>query len=69
MHFQKLPPKIINYKDSKIFDNERFMNSLQYTNVDYNKNPDKCYEIVIAFLIITHQEIRNILVEIMTGRV
>ena len=44
MHFRKLPPKIINYKDFITFDNKRFMNSLRYTfseeHVDYNKNPN-----------------------------
>ena len=47
MHFRKFPPKIINYKDFKKFDNERFINSSQYTlseeHVDYSKNPDKFY--------------------------
>ena len=49
MHFRKLPPKVINYRDFKKFDNERFMNSLQYTldeeRIDYSKNPDKFLEI------------------------
>ena len=44
MHFRKLPPKVINYRDFKKFDNERFMNSLHYTlseeQFDYSKNPD-----------------------------
>ena len=31
MHFRKLPPKIISYRDLKKFDNERFMDSLQHT--------------------------------------
>ena len=31
MHFRKLPPKIISYRDFKKFDNERFMDSLQHT--------------------------------------
>ena len=48
MHFRKLPHKIINYRDFKKFDNERFMNSLHYTlseeQVDYNKNPGKFFE-------------------------
>ena len=30
-HFRKLSPKVINYKDFKKIDNERFMNSLHYT--------------------------------------
>ena len=49
MHFRKLPPKIISYRDFKKFDNERFMDSLQHTLVqesfDWSKNPDKFYEI------------------------
>ena len=49
MHFRKLPPKIISYKDFKKFDNERFMDSLQHTlgqeSFDWSKNPDKFYEI------------------------
>ena len=48
MHFCKLPPKVINYRDFKKFDNERFMNSLHYTlseeQFDYSKNPDKFFE-------------------------
>ena len=49
MHFRKLPPKIISYRDFKKFDNERFMDSLQRTigqeSFDWSKNPDKFYEI------------------------
>ena len=49
MHFRKLPPKIINYRDFKKFDNERFMHSLHYAlseeQFDYSKNPGKFYEI------------------------
>ena len=49
MHFQKLPPKIISYRDLKIFDNEKFMDSLQHTfgqeSFDWSKTPDKFYEI------------------------
>ena len=48
MHFQKLPPKVIDYRDFKEFDNEKFMNFLQVTlreeNTDYNKNSEKCFE-------------------------
>ena len=44
MHFRKLSPKIINYRDFKKFDNERFTHSLQYAlseeHVDYSKNPE-----------------------------
>ena len=49
MHFWKLPPKVVNYRDLKKFDNERFMDSLLYTlneeRIDYIKNPDKFFEI------------------------
>ena len=31
MHFRKLPPKVINYRDFKKFDNGRFIDSLHYT--------------------------------------
>ena len=48
MHFRKLPPKVINYRDFKKFDNERFMNLLHYTlseeQFDYSKNLDKFFE-------------------------
>ena len=44
IHFHKLPPKVINYRDSKKFGNERFMDSLDLAlniqNIDYTKNPD-----------------------------
>ena len=49
MHFRRLPPGVINYRDFKKFDNERFMDSLLYTlneeRIDYIKNPDKFFEI------------------------
>ena len=49
MHFRKLPPKVINYRDFKKFHNERFMNSSLYTlndaRIDYSKNPNKFFEI------------------------
>ena len=49
MHFRKLPPKVISYRDFKKFDNERFTDSLQHTlgqeSFDWSKNPDKCFEI------------------------
>ena len=48
MHFRKFLPKVINCRDFKKFDNERFMNSLHYTlseeQFDYSKNPDKFFE-------------------------
>ena len=44
MHFRKLPPKIISYRDYKSFEKERFMDSLilaiNSRNIDYTKNPD-----------------------------
>ena len=49
MHFRKLPPKIISYRDYKIFENERFMDSLilalNSRNIDYTKNPDVFFEV------------------------
>ena len=49
MHFRKLPPKVINDRNFKRLDNDRFMNSLQHTlsktRIDYSKNPDKLFEI------------------------
>ena len=49
MYFRKFPPKVINYRDFKKSDNERFMNSLLYTlneeRTDYSKNPDKFFEV------------------------
>ena len=54
MYFRKLPPKIINYRDFKKFDNETFMHSLHYAlseeQFDYSKNPDKFYEICYSVL-------------------
>ena len=55
MHFRKLPPKVINYRNFKKIDNERFMNSLHYTlseeQFDYSKNPDKFFETCQTVLI------------------
>ena len=49
MHFRKLPPKIISYRDCKNFENERFMDSLilalNSRNIDYTKNPDVFFEV------------------------
>ena len=49
MHFRKLPPKVINYRDFKKFGNERFMDSLHYTlneeQIDFSKNPYKFFKI------------------------
>ena len=44
MHFRKLLPKIISYRDYKSFENERFMDALilalNSRKIDYTKNPD-----------------------------
>ena len=49
MHFRKLPPKIISYRDFKSFENERFTDSvilaLNSRNIDYAKNPDVFFEV------------------------
>ena len=49
MHFWKLPPRVINYRDFKKFHNERFMNSSLYSlndaRIDYSKNPNNFFEI------------------------
>ena len=39
MHYRKLPPKIINYRDYKKFSNENFLNSVK--EVLSNKNPNE----------------------------
>ena len=43
MHFCKLPPNVISYKEFKKFENERFMDSLYLVlnsqNIDYTRNP------------------------------
>lgn len=67
--FRKLLPKIINYKGFKKNENERFINSLQYSlseeDVDYRKNPDKLYEICYS-VPNNHAPRRKIFVEIRT---
>ena len=49
MHFRKLQPKVIRYKDFKNFENEMFMNSLQSAlnnqNGDFVKIPDLFFNI------------------------
>ena len=49
MHFQKILPKVVNYRNFIKYDNERYMNSLQSTlrekRTDYGKNSDKFFEI------------------------
>ena len=48
MNFRKIPLKVINCRDFKKFDNEKFIDSLHYTlseeQIDYSKNPDKFFE-------------------------
>ena len=63
IHFQKLPPKIIKYKDFKKFGNESFMIFLQYTLSEELKNKlitSKTWthfvKFFIVFLTITHPE-------------
>ena len=48
MHFRKLPPKIINYKDFKKFKHLQY--TLSEEHVDNNKNPGKFYEICHSVL-------------------
>ena len=47
LYFRNIPPKVINYRDLKKFDNQRFMNPLQCTirekSTDYSKNPGKFF--------------------------
>ena len=49
IHLRKVAPNVINYRDFKKFDTERFMNSLQYTlseeQIDYSKNHDTFFQI------------------------
>ena len=48
IHFRKLPPKVIGYKDFKNFENQRFtslQSTLESQNIDYIKNPDPFFEI------------------------
>ena len=44
MHFRKLQPEVVSYRDFKMFENERFLDSLYLTlnnqNIDYTKNLD-----------------------------
>ena len=54
MHFRKLPPKIISYRDFKKFDNERFMDSLQHIlgqeSFDWSKTLISFITFVIQYL-------------------
>ena len=49
MHFRKLPPKVISYRDFKKFEPERFLNSLYLPlnsqNIDYTKIPELFFNI------------------------
>ena len=49
MHFRKLPPKVLIYKDFKKIDNERLMDSLHYTlseeQINYSRISDELFEI------------------------
>ena len=49
MHFRKLPPKVISYRDFKKFEHERFLNSLYLPlnsqNIDYTKIPELFFNI------------------------
>ena len=49
IHFRKLPPKVVRYRDFKKFENERFMDSLILTlnsqDVDYIKNLQLFFEL------------------------
>ena len=49
MHFWKLTPKVISYRDFKKFENERFMDSLYLAinsqNTDFTKNLDFFFNI------------------------
>ena len=49
MHFPKLPPKVINYRDFKKIDDKSFMNSLHYAlseeQIGYRKNSNNFFEI------------------------
>ena len=48
-HFRKLPTKVATYRDFKMFENEKFMDSLKLIlnsqNVDYTKNPQLFFEL------------------------
>ena len=51
MHFPRIPPKLITYRDFKKLDNERFMSSLQPVlldpRTDYNiHNPELFFSLM-----------------------
>ena len=48
MHFHKLPPKVISYRDFKNFEKDTFMNSLQ--SALNNQNPDLFFNICLKVL-------------------
>ena len=49
MNFRKLQPEVVSYRDFKMFENERFLDSLYLTlnsqNIDYTKNLDLFFNI------------------------
>ena len=64
MHFRKLPPKVINDRDFKKLDNDRFMNSLQY-NLSKKvlitvKTLTNFLKFVIPYLILMHPKRKSI---------
>ena len=52
--FRKIPSKVIDYRDLRKMDNEKFINSIHYTLsqelTDCRKNPDKFLKLVKIFL-------------------
>ena len=64
MHFRKLPPKGISYRDFKKFDNERFMDSLQHAlgqeSFDWSKNPDNFLKFVMQYLTLMRRKRKSI---------
>ena len=67
IHFRKVPSKVIDYRDFRKMDNEKFINSIHYTLsqelTDCRKNPDKYFEISQNILKKRHPEERSIFVE------
>ena len=67
MHFRKLPPKVISYRDFKNFANDRFVNSLQSALNNQNSDKIKMLKIltyfstsVIRYLTSMYQERKSI---------
>ena len=67
IHFRKVPSKVIDYRDFRKMDNEKFIHSIHYTLsqelTDCRKNPDKYFEISQNILKKRHPEERSIFVE------